>query len=89
MKRSEIVENFLHFSPSLPYETFYTISKCNSQTLSVVQMEHSTSTPNECVWRIAQLAKKSEFQPPRSFVLTADVFHFFFLKSIFGRGKKE
>ena len=39
-------------------------------------MEHSTSTPNERVWRITQLAKLSFNH--QSVVLTADVFHFLY-----------
>ena len=39
-------------------------------------MEHSTSTPNERVWRITQFAKLSFNHP--SVVLTADVLHFFY-----------
>ena len=49
----------------------------NSQTIYsyILQMEYSTSTPNERVWRITQLAKLSFNH--LSVVLTADVFQFF------------
>ena len=46
----------------------------NLLTNTVFQLEHSTSTPNERVWRITQLAKLSFNHP--SVVLTADVFQF-------------
>ena len=49
--------------------------RCNSQTPYVFQLEYSTSTPNERVWRITQLAKLSFNH--LSVVLTADVFQFF------------
>ena len=43
-------------------------------TNTIFQLQHSTSTPNERVWRITQLAKFGFNHP--SVVLTADVFHF-------------
>ena len=49
--------------------------KCNSQN-TILQMQHSTSAPNERVWRIAQLASFSFNHP--SVVLTADVFNTFY-----------
>ena len=52
--------------------------RCNSQAPYVLQMEHSTSAPNERVLRTTQLAKLSFNHP--SVVLTADVFQYFYKK---------
>ena len=42
----------------------------------MIQMEHSTSVPNERVLRVTQLAKLSFNHP--SVVVTADVFQYFY-----------